>query len=122
MVEIESLLNPMSERQAEISLLNSPISIPDSNEAATPRKKVKLTKDAAIFTPGPIRGACRFPPDEYQDDELAAYHERFKVTPFGEIADYPRHIPYNSEKKSFWEKTNRGHLEGKLLKNDKLCG
>src|SRR5690349_11476730 len=78
----------------------------------SPRKNVKLTKDAAVFTPGCVRGECRFPPDEYQNKELAAYHQQFEVTPFGKIADYPRHIPYNSEKKTFLKKTRRECLEG----------
>lgn len=79
---------------------------------SSPRKKAKLTKDAPVFQPGSVRGECRFPPDEFQDEELAAYHQQFEVTPFGSIADYPRHIPYNSEKKTFLEKTNREFLEG----------
>ena len=102
---------------------STPTSSPTISELGAPRKKTKLTKDAPVFTPGPVRGDCRFPPDEYQDIELAAYHQQFEVTPFGEIADYPRHIPYNSEKKSFLEKTHREHLEGeqRFLVCSSLC-
>lgn len=82
------------------------------SDVASPRKKLKLAKDVPIFTPGPTRGECRFPPDEWQDNELAKHHERLEVTPFGEIATYPRHIPYNSEKKEFQQKTGRDFLEG----------
>jgi len=82
-------------------------------EIYSPRKKAKLTKDAPVFNPGPVRDECRFPPDESQGEKLAAYHQQFEVSPFGEIADYPRHIPYNSEKKDFLDKTGREYLEGK---------
>lgn len=112
MAGIVALLNPMSEKRHASSTPSSPASSLGMSDLSSPRKKVKLGKDAAIFTPGPIRGKCRFPPDEYQDEELAIYHQHFKITPFGTIAEYPRHIPYNSEKKLFWERTNRESLEG----------
>lgn len=111
MADIKAILNPMSERRSAVPFT------PNRNTAAmrypnSPRKKTKLTKDAAVFQHGPIRGECRFPPDEYEDEVLAAYHQQFEVSPFGEIADYPRHIPYNSEKKGFQERTGRESLEG----------
>lgn len=114
MTEIMALLNPISEKRHTASTPSSPTSSLGTSDMSSPRKKPKLTKDAAIFTPGPIRGECRFPPDDYQDAELAKHHRHFNVIPFGEIADYPRHIPYNSEKKLFWERTNRECLEGML--------
>lgn len=111
MANIKALLNPMSERRVLVP--HTPTQSPIVMRApGSPRKKAKLTKDAPVFHHGPIRGECRFPPDEYQDAELAAYHQQFELTPFGEIADYPRHIPYNSEKKTFLERTNREYLEG----------
>lgn len=116
MAAISSLLNPMSERR--IAMPHTPrrnVTAPQS--PLSPRKKAKLTKDAAVFQHGPIRGECRFPPDEFQDEMLAAYHQQFEVSPFGEIADYPRHIPYNSEKKGFQEKTGRECLEGMTTYN-----
>lgn len=114
MTDISFLLNPMSERRAPIP--HTPIrTVTAMQSPASPRKKPKLTKDAAVFQHGPIRGECRFPPDEYQDDLLAAYHQQFEVSPFGEIADYPRHIPYNSEKKRFQQLTGRECLEGMTL-------
>lgn len=76
------------------------------------RKKQKISKDAAVFKPGPIRGECRYPPHEEHDDLLAAKHEMFNVYPVGSIANYARHIPYNSEKKLFLEKTGRDYFEG----------
>ena len=112
MAAINSLLNPMADKEEEYAMPPTPDSSPTLTENYSPRKKAKLTKDAPVFSPGPIRGECRFPPDEFQDEKLAAYHQQFEVSPFGEIADYPRNIPYNSEKKSFLEKTHREYLEG----------
>lgn len=112
MVDISELLNPtMSERRRQMPQTPTR-NDPAVQSPASPKKKLKMTKDAAVFQHGPIRGECRFPPDEFQDTVLAAYHQQFEVTPFGEIADYPRHIPYNSEKKRFQEKTGREHLNG----------
>jgi hypothetical protein len=111
MANIRALLNPMSERRLLVP--RTPTQSPTvMSSPGSPRKKVKSTKDAPVFQHGPIRGECRFPPDEFQNVELAAYHQQFEITPFGEIADYPRHIPYNSEKKTFLERTNREYLEG----------
>lgn len=114
MVEIKDLLNPLTEECQDLSMPETPRSRSPMEDCSTGQstKKVKLTKDAPVFARGPIRGECRFPPDEYQDEGLAAYHQQFEVFPMGEIADYPRHIPYNSEKKLFLEKTGREHFEG----------
>lgn len=113
MTNIKALLNPMSERRLPppFTPIHNP-RITDSPNSS--RKKARVAKDAAIFNHAPINGEVRFPPDEYQDDILAAHHQQFEVTPFGEIADYPRHIPYNAEKKQFAERTNRTFLEGML--------
>lgn len=119
MAAIKSLLNPMVDKKDGNAMPLTPEASPTMTEVYSPRKKAKLTKDAPVFNPGPVRGECRFPPDEYQDEELAAYHQQFEVSPFGEIADYPRHIPYSSEKKSLLEKTHREDLEGKLA--SRLC-
>lgn len=53
-----------------------------------------------------------------QQEELARQQRRFNVSPNGRgnngfIADYQRHIPYSSEKKTFYGKTNRDAFEGK---------
>lgn len=73
-----------------------------------------MSKDAAIFAKGKTKGETRYRPCEIQTDEIAAQHKRFRVFPMGHIADYCRHIPYNSDKKSFLEKTGRDSFEGKF--------
>lgn len=117
MAEIRTLLNPAPEldtssqsdldRSSKMSLLT-----PEYSPGHQARKKQKICKDAPVYARGPIRGDCRYPPHEYQDDMLAAQHQQFELFPVGEIADYPRHIPYNSEKKLFQDKTGRESLEG----------
>jgi hypothetical protein len=47
---------------------------------------------------------------------LLNQHRRFKIFPLGQIHSKGiRHIPYNSDKKDFLEKTGREAFEGKLL-------
>jgi hypothetical protein len=72
-----------------------------------------MTKDGAIFIKGKIKGEVNFPPFEGLDEETVCEVEKFQVHPLGKITEYSRHIPYNSEKKSFLEKTGRESFEGK---------
>ena len=73
-----------------------------------------MTKDGAIFAKGKIKGAVRYPPFENLDEEAMSEVQKFQVFPLGEIQEYCRHIPYNSEKKSFLDKTGRESFEGKM--------
>ncbi|KAH1709055.1 hypothetical protein KXX23_003067 [Aspergillus fumigatus] len=78
----------------------------------TPRpKRPKVAKDAAIFTKAKPRGEVRYPPCEERDEELARMHREFRIHPMGDISEYARHIPYNSDKKSFQERTGRESFE-----------
>lgn len=72
-----------------------------------------MTKDGAIFAKGKVKGDVNFPPFESFDEDSLAEVEKYKVFPLGNIGDFARHIPYNSEKKSFLEKTGRESFEGK---------
>ena len=75
-------------------------------------KKQKMTKDGAVFAKGKIKGEVNFPPYELFDEETTREVQRFEVYPLGKIQEYSRHIPYNSEKKNFLEKTGRECFEG----------
>ncbi|KAJ5169945.1 uncharacterized protein N7500_002728 [Penicillium coprophilum] len=94
MLSIKSLLNPQPERR-------SPYPFPARE------KRQKMAKDAPIFRRGKIQGECRYPPCEERDAELEKAHRELSLRPLGNIADYPRHIPYASDKKTFQEKTGR---------------
>ncbi|CAP97359.1 Pc22g00710 [Penicillium rubens Wisconsin 54-1255] len=96
MLSIKSLLNPQPERR------NPHPSFPASRE-----KRQKMAKDAPVFRRGKIQGECRYPPCEERDAELEKAHRELSLRPFGNIADYPRQIPYASDKKTFQEKTGR---------------
>ena len=114
MASIESLLNPLP----DASQFSLPSPAPTSSDAAPrsePRqKKPKIAKDAPIFKRGKIRGELRYPPCEERDEALTQAHREFQLQPMGDIAEYPRHIPYNSDKKTFQEKTGRESFEGML--------
>ena len=73
-----------------------------------------MTKDGAVFAKGKIKGEVNFPPFEQFDGETIREVQRFEVYPLGKIQEYCRHIPYNSEKKNFLEKTGRESFEGWL--------
>ncbi|EER44381.1 APSES transcription factor Xbp1 [Histoplasma capsulatum H143] len=116
MTSIASLLNPEPEsRERYPQQLPTPSPSRFAREyrqSPPPRqKKQKISKDAAVFTRGRTRGELRYPPCEYQNQELAEAHREFQIHPMGHITEYPRHIPYNSEKKSFLEKTGRESFE-----------
>ncbi|KAK2787095.1 hypothetical protein FQN52_007361 [Onygenales sp. PD_12] len=119
MASIASLLNPEPERRERYQPQHQQLPTPRSSrftreyrQSPPPRqKKQKISKDAAVFTRGRLRGELRYPPCEYQNQELAAAHKEFEIHPMGHITEYPRHIPYNSEKKSFLEKTGRESFE-----------
>ncbi|KAF5026854.1 hypothetical protein F66182_1049 [Fusarium sp. NRRL 66182] len=72
-------------------------------------------KDTSNLAKSKLRGQVRFPPFEHLNE--AALHEmqRFRVSPFGFIHETCLHIPYNSGKKDFFEKTGRESFEGELL-------
>ncbi|CAG8292249.1 unnamed protein product [Penicillium nalgiovense] len=96
MLSIKSLLNPQPERRSPHP------SFPVSRE-----KRQKMAKDAPVFRRGKIQGECRYPPCEERDAELEKAHRELSLRPFGNIADYPRQIPYASDKKTFQERTGR---------------
>lgn len=79
-----------------------------------------MTRDAAVFAKGKIKGDALYPPFEKLDDGLRREVSKFEVYPFGQITEFPRHIPYNSDKKVFQEKTGRDSFEGWQLSTGNL--
>jgi hypothetical protein len=115
-ITIPNLLNPLPEDSGRYHQLPSPSSThyADERYSLTPApKKQKISKDAPVFTKGNVKGVLRYAPCEYQNAPLAEAHRKFMLHPMGRITEYPRHIPYNSEKKSFLNKTGRHSFEGK---------
>jgi len=58
------------------------------------------------------RGHIQYPPCEHVDAMSLGEIHKFSVFPFGRIAECCAHIPYNSGKKDFFEKTRREGFEG----------
>jgi hypothetical protein len=80
-------------------------------------RRHKVPKDAPIFSEGnKIVGHVNYPPHEAEgNQELAEEHDRFRVFPRGEIQKKGvRHIPYNSDKKDFLDKTARDAFESEF--------
>lgn len=78
-------------------------------------KRQKIPKDAPIFSEGnKTVGRINYSPHETGDDHvLEALHRDFQVFPLGQIQKKGvRHIPYNSDKKDFLDKTGRDAFEG----------
>jgi hypothetical protein len=121
MISLSSLLNPAPPGPSDgdrFPLSPEPSSPADScaEDSTFPDRstmpKHKMPKDAAVFTKSKPKGAINFQP--YEDlDELSLHRVRnFQVYPLGKIREYSRHIPYNSGKKDFFEKTGRESFEG----------
>ncbi|KAL9623526.1 MAG: hypothetical protein Q9160_002207 [Pyrenula sp. 1 TL-2023] len=117
MAAIHNLLNPDPAApvdaigHCQLPSPSSTIHIRDYSSSPPPRKKPKVAKDAAVFNRNSIRGECRYPPCGIQDETVALHLQQHEVYPIERLMDYPRHIPYNSEKKTFQEKTGRESFE-----------
>ncbi|KAM0328111.1 hypothetical protein ACHAQA_005514 [Verticillium albo-atrum] len=69
-----------------------------------------MTKELLTVKAKP-RGPVNYWPFEDVDDVARREVEKFQVTPFGQIHNCCAHIPYNSGKKDFYEKTGRESFE-----------
>lgn len=115
-MDIQKLLNP-SCRNIGIRRNSQPVRITETQVSPTTvTRRQKIAKDAPIFSEGNRTvGNVNFPPYEVGDDyELAKQHLRFQIYPTGDICRKGiRHVPYNSDKKDFMEKTGRDAFESK---------
>lgn len=119
MASIRDLLNPLPEpRHPHLngySRVETPSSPKASMVSPAREKRPKMTKDGPVFRQGSVQGELRYPPCEERDEHLAKIHAEWRLHPMGRIADYPRHIPYQSDKKTFQEKTGRDSFHGTLV-------
>ncbi|OIW31621.1 hypothetical protein CONLIGDRAFT_233262 [Coniochaeta ligniaria NRRL 30616] len=121
MISLASLLNPLPPGPAAGSHLRSPpgSSSPEftflgsSSVPTRPpmNESQKMPKDIPGFSKSKVKGTVKFYPFEDLDEESLREVRRFRVTPFGSIRNNCRHIPYNSGKKDFFEKTGRESFE-----------
>lgn len=115
MVPVSSLLNPSppsSDYLNDSGEASSRSHTPAYTTLSSPPKKQKMSKAAATFVKGKPKGEVNFPPFEVQDQTTAMEHQNYEVQPIGQISDYPKRIPYNSDKKTFQQKTGRDGFEG----------
>ncbi|KAF2036649.1 hypothetical protein EK21DRAFT_52151 [Setomelanomma holmii] len=115
-MKITSLLNPFCGDDYGYRGSEFPVqaSILYPGPQVTVPKRQKIAKDAPVFSEGnKIVGVVNYPPHEAgNDQDLITEHRRFQVFPLGEIRRKGvRHIPYNSDKKDFLEKTGRDAFE-----------
>jgi len=118
-MDVSALLNPSCDDQRSYRGCKSPsnAAVPYSDPQTAIPKRQKIAKDAPIFSEGnQTIGHVNYPPHEGDSDHnLRAEHKRFQVFPLGEIRRKGvRHIPYNSDKKDFLDKTGRDAFESKL--------
>ena len=71
-----------------------------------------MSRESASLAKSKHTGEVNYPPYECVDSASAAEIRRFRVSSFGKIRESCAHIPYNSGKKDFFEKTGRESFEG----------
>ncbi|KAB5554649.1 hypothetical protein GE09DRAFT_135199 [Coniochaeta sp. 2T2.1] len=122
MLSLASILNPEPPRQAAGSHFYSP---PGSISPGFPSflgrsplavkppvvENHRMPKDHPGMSKSKVKGTVKFYPFEDLDEDSLREVRRFRVTPFGGIHNNCRHIPYNSGKKDFFEKTGRESFE-----------
>lgn len=92
----------------------APSPYPDQRPAIP---KLKMAKDhPAPMSKYKPRGVIKYFPFEDVDETARREVLRFRVAPFGRIQESCAHIPYNSGKKDFFEKTGRESFEGAYLR------
>lgn len=122
MLSLQALLNPASPgysatyfRQSDSVLATGSRLLPTEVQTAdvSPVPKVEPSASIASMSKSKPLGPINFAP--FEEIGQASYREmnRFHVSPLGKIRQNCQHIPYNSSKKDFFEKTGRESIEGK---------
>lgn len=83
----------------------------------------KNPKDAPKWEEGPTAGEVKYPPFVISSDYRKKLEAKFDffAGPSGDMAMYPEHIPYSSEKKNFLAKTGREGFDGQSLFLPPFC-
>lgn len=71
-----------------------------------------MAKDTSGFVKSRAKGTVNYPPFETLDEASLREIQHYRIHPFGRIQEFCRHIPYNSGKKNFFDKTGRESFEG----------
>ncbi|KAH8884753.1 hypothetical protein GQ53DRAFT_696999, partial [Thozetella sp. PMI_491] len=70
-----------------------------------------MTKESNGFAKAKAKGVVNFSPYDVLDAASVREARKYQVHPLGRVHEYCRHIPYNSGKKDFYEKTGRESFE-----------
>ncbi|KAI4109554.1 MAG: hypothetical protein LQ339_001667 [Xanthoria mediterranea] len=109
-LSVASLLNPPAPSVEQQNPLPSPCSTlftPEASPGIPEMKRPKLCKDEATFVKGRPQIEVNYWPCEGRDGKAEDEHRKYSVFPIGHIAEYCKHVPYRSEKKSLLSKTGR---------------
>ncbi|KAL7804634.1 hypothetical protein V8C44DRAFT_254890 [Trichoderma aethiopicum] len=124
MLSLHSILNPVSSAQPVLGFrqFEPLVAVPPTSslptEALRPPRSVPPAApkgrgqgNAVGMPKSKPQGPVNFAP--FDNVDQAAYRElrQFLVTPLGQIRQNCEHIPYNSSKKDFFEKTGRESIE-----------
>lgn len=123
MLSLSSLLNPappaLPDRRPHPSpIISSPTASYSEAETVSSLdrpafSRLRVRDSGRITKAARPRGMIHYHPFEEVDDAAIAEISQFQVVPFGRIRESCAHIPYNSGKKDFFEKTGRESFEGK---------
>lgn len=113
MLQIRDLLNPVTPEPSDASSDEAGVQVSPGRIAAG-SAPVRHPREWSS-KPGKQRGPVNFMPfEEGLSPEMVQQIAHFQVRPFGQIRQSCEHIPYNSSKKDFFEKTGRESIDGKF--------
>lgn len=119
MISLSSLLNPEppGPRSHPSPTVSPSTSYSETDTVASVDRpmftRIRARETGRITKPARSRGLIKYHPFEDLDEASAKEVAKFQVTPFGRIRDSCAHIPYNSGKKDFFDKTGRESFEGR---------
>ncbi|KAL2111428.1 hypothetical protein VUR80DRAFT_10093 [Thermomyces stellatus] len=117
MISLSSLLNPEppGPRSHPSPTVSPSTSYSETDTVASVDRpmftRIRARETGRITKPARSRGLIKYHPFEDLDEASAKEVAKFQVTPFGRIRDSCAHIPYNSGKKDFFDKTGRESFE-----------
>ncbi|UNI21805.1 hypothetical protein JDV02_007761 [Purpureocillium takamizusanense] len=122
MLPLRSLLNPdppdrrSDRRRLPAHALPMASARETQSTLATTMEKHRLpsrrgSRNAAYVPRSKTQGPVRYPPFEDVSDAAAREVAKYEIDAFGYIQQCCEHIPYNSTKKDFFEKTGRESIE-----------
>ncbi|CAK9134646.1 unnamed protein product [Ilex paraguariensis] len=120
MLPLQSLLNPASPKssprcsyQPTPALVSASATVRPAASRSRMDARKPVRRSGRSLLKSRTQGPVRFPP--FEDVSAQAMQEiaTYQISAFGQIQQCSEHIPYNSTKKNFYEKTGREGIEAK---------